>query len=100
MLSSVGRATANLHPQLQRDTNIDKLKALKPLKPRETAVERFKSTRRDQEQKKEDYFFYNILDYNKEAEAKLRQVSYVPIVSPVLTVLDRGAPCRQVQTQI
>lgn len=77
MLSSVGRATTNLHPQLQRETSIDKLRALKK---RDAVIERGKTTRKEQEEKKEDYFFYNILDYNKEAAAKLREVSYVPRV--------------------
>jgi hypothetical protein len=97
MFSGVGRATTNLHPQLQRDTSLDKLKALRN---REAVTERAKPSRREVDEKKEDYFFYNILDYNKEAAAKLREVSYVPRVGVELTALDRRTSCRQVQTQV
>lgn len=96
MYSSVGRKTANLHPQLQLDSTYSRLKSLKQ---RETVFEREKTRKREADGAKEEFFFYNILDYNKEAASKLREVSYVPKVERISPV-DRRPSRWKVQTQV
>lgn len=96
MYSSVGRKTANLHPQLQLDSTYSRLKSLKQ---REPVFEREKPRKREADGGKEEFFFYNILDYNKEAASKLREVSYVPKVERISSV-DRRPSRWKVQTQV
>lgn len=96
MYSSVGRKTTNLHPQLQLDTSHSRLKSLKA---QGLVYEKDKPRKRETESGNEDFFFYNILDYNKEVASKLREVSYVPKVdgdSPV----ERGSTSGKVQAEV
>ena len=70
MFSAKGRTTVHLFPQFQAERIIEK-------KSPQVSYKIEKTAHRMHPNQKEDFFFYNILDYNKEAEAKLRKTSYI-----------------------
>jgi hypothetical protein len=74
MFSTVGKATVNLFPQFQASGKAE------IHKDPHAIVETTKTSKK--EKGKDEFFFYNILDYNKEAAARLRDTSYVPRVLP------------------
>lgn len=79
MLSAVGRATVNLFPQFQSEPKTGEFRNKEPTIPvrPQMQIKRYGDRNRKE---KDEFFFYSILDYNKEATAKLREVSYIPVV--------------------
>lgn len=92
MFSAKGRMTIHLFPQFQGER---KPESKKPEASNKVGREK---RARLEKKKKDEFFFYNILDYNKEAEAKLRDTTYIKQVAADSPV--RCAAHRQVQAAV
>lgn len=92
MFSAKGRMTIHLFPQFQGE------RKLETKRPEVSYTLGREKRARLEKKKKDEFFFYNILDYNKEAEAKLRDTTYIKQVVPHSPV--RRSAHRQVQATL